>query len=343
MGSPKMFYQVGLYLLGLVPILSVSGHGNMVWPPIWQDEGGRIGLSPGMSCYPGAELIFDGDKEKIGAACFWYNNYTHIEGEPTIASHMRTFANIEPWAESFVARNPWMAPGSAQIFTPCGAAGGNPLGCPVGGPMKPGRQCDDYGGGFGYGPHAEDYDFKEVIITEWKRGETAMVGWGMVANHGGGYSYRLCKVPEAGASEITEECFQKTPLKFASNEQWIQVGDDESTKQTFIANRTTEGTIPTGSEWTKNPVPNCAGIGGGFFNKDPTKCEQGYQFPPHLAGLFGQGANVDADPRATFQWTLMDELNVPEDLEPGDYVLSFRWDTEQTPQVWSTCSSLKIV
>ena len=32
--------------------------------------------------------------------------------------------------------------------------------------------------------------------------------WGIIANHGGGYSYRLCKVPAEGMSGITEECFQ---------------------------------------------------------------------------------------------------------------------------------------
>ena len=37
------------------------------------------------------------------------------------------------------------------MFSPCGVAGGNPDGCPVGGP--PG-ECP--GGGFGYGPAAEN-------------------------------------------------------------------------------------------------------------------------------------------------------------------------------------------
>ena len=31
----------------------------------------------------------------------------------------------------------------------------------------------------------------------------------------------------------------------------------------FTANRTSEGTVPKGSEWSKNPIPNCAGLGGG--------------------------------------------------------------------------------
>ena len=106
------------------------------------------------------------------------------------------------------------------MFSPCGVAGGNPEGCPVGG--DPG-QCP--GGGFGYGPAAENVTFKvrrivilytDVIIvlkgavkTTWRQGGVEKVGWGILANHGGGYSYRLCRVGE----QLTEECFQKTPLR----------------------------------------------------------------------------------------------------------------------------------
>eukprot|EP00091_Calanus_sinicus_P014794 TRINITY_DN3248_c0_g1_i3.p1 TRINITY_DN3248_c0_g1~~TRINITY_DN3248_c0_g1_i3.p1 ORF type:complete len:357 (+),score=114.38 TRINITY_DN3248_c0_g1_i3:126-1073(+) len=314
----------------------------MVWPPSWQDAGGRIGVSPGQSCSAGSEYYFDEDLEKTGATCLWYTNYTMKEGKSTIEPSMRTFANIEAGYESYVENNPWMAPGSAKLFSGCGVAGGNPVGCPEGSPSRPGQDCSPYGGGYSYGPRAEDFEFMDVVTTEWKKGEVVKAGWGMVANHGGGYSYRLCKVPEGGVQGLTEECFQQMPLKFASDKQWIQVGDDETTRREFLANRTIVGTIPSGSEWTKNPVPNCSGMRGGFFDDGPT-CPAGYQFPPPIEGLFGQGANIHYDPKFTFQWTLMDELQVPENLETGDYVLSFRWDCEQTPQVWNTCSSIKIV
>ena len=44
-----------------------------------------------------------------------------------------------------------------------------------------------------------------------------------------------------------------------------------------------------------------------------------------------------------FPWTLYDEVEIPESLAPGDYVLSFRWDTEQTPQVFNSCADIVIV
>ena len=47
------------------------------------------------------------------------------------------------------------------------------------------------------------------------RGSTQEVAWLMDANHGGGYSYRLCKIPPEGRSGLTEECFQQGHLSFA--------------------------------------------------------------------------------------------------------------------------------
>ena len=55
--------------------------------------------------------------------------------------------------------------------------------------------------------------------TVWKSGATVKVAWGMWANHGGGYSYRICKNTPG---QVTEECFQKNPLPFAKNTQILQ-------------------------------------------------------------------------------------------------------------------------
>ena len=78
----------------------------------------------------------------------------------------------------------------------------------------------------------------------------------MSANHGGGYSYRLCKIPDIGPIGLSEECFQKTPLFFASNEQWVQTGYDKNSRIYFTANRTTTGTVPPGKNKTENPSVN---------------------------------------------------------------------------------------
>ena len=133
---------------------------------------------------------------------------------------------------------------------------------------------------------------------------------------------------------------------------------------TFKAHRTTEGTFPAGSEWTKNPIPLCNGTAFGFL--DWMDCRNGFEFPPPAGGhglqgdrLAGTGQHVyykhddyepiepDADKafrtEFDFFWNIMDEVEVPKDLIPGDYVLSFRWDCEATPQIWNSCANIKII
>ena len=39
--------------------------------------------------------------------------------------------------------------------------------------------------------------------------------------------------------------------------------------------------------------------------------------------------------------SIVDEVNVPETT--GDFVLQWRWDAEQTAQVWNTCADVTVV
>ena len=78
------------------------------------------------------------------------------------------------------------------------------------------------------------------------------VAWGLAVNHGGGYSYRLCP---RSSEPLTEACFQRTPLAFVGNTTDI-VGSSGEVLHTIPAARTTAGTTPPGSEWTRNPIPD---------------------------------------------------------------------------------------
>ena len=53
---------------------------------------------------------------------------------------------------------------------------------------------------------------------------------------------------------LTEECFQQGHLEFFGDKQWIELGED---RIEIEAVRTREGTFPEGSQWTRNPIPNC--------------------------------------------------------------------------------------
>merc|ERR1712130_156444 len=144
------------------------------------------------------------------------------------------------------------------------------------GKVVPGTEFCTWGG-YSFGPDARDLEWPDAVSTEWVRGKSAEVGWAIKANHGGGYSYRLCKVGDDGPGGVTEECFQRTPLKFASENSWVQYGSDPESNVVFKANRTTEGTYPPGSEWTMIPIPVCNSTDMGWLNPD---CPNGFEFPP---------------------------------------------------------------
>ena len=52
-------------------------------------------------------------------------------------------------------------------------------------------------------------------------------------------------------------------------------------------------------------------------------------------------SNSPALEKVLDNFSLVDTVRVPEGVE-GDYVVSWRWDAEQSPQVWTYCSVVTI-
>ena len=344
-----------LFAASAVILQVANGHSTMVKPHSWFDfkewmmvaDGSIVydynGQKAGRQCRAGCDIpykvichdkftceSFDGFP---GCGCYWYTNNTQIEKPTLFDDKLRTFAHAPN--QNQVLYHPWRAPGSAPIDSPCGVAGGNLHGCK-------GGKCNFRKGGYGYGPRAEEIDFRyEFYVTTFKLGSDIEVAFGITANHGGGYSYRLCKIPEEGVAGLTEKCFQSNHLEFVGDKQWIQYGEDKSTRIEIPAVRTSNGTFPEGSQWTKNPIPACIGGLGGFYY-DSAECPAGTQFKPPKPDLYGFGVN-SKHTFPPFQFNIVDLVKIPVDLEAGHYVLSFRWDVEQTPQVWNTCASVDLV
>ena len=334
--------RIFLVILALVlfAVEKIRGHGNMVMPIVWWDKE-RIGMLRGYQCASGFSVDDLPAGPGSGVNCLWFTNDTYIPHSPTLDNSLRTYRNIVVpglGPLDYTRHNPWRSPGSSHVHSPCGNAGGNPDGCPIGAPRGKGMDC--LGGGWSHGPNAEEYPFQDVPLTEWQIGSVVEVAWGIIANHGGGYSYRLCKVPEGGIAYINEECFQQIPLNFVDDFQWIQYGLDKSTRTKIVANRTRKGTYPAGSQWTKNPIPACYPYGG-FYLKDG-KCNE-LQFSEPAPGLSGFGTTAYNPGKPLFMFNIVDKVQIPSNLTPGRYVLSFRWDCEQTPQIWNSCSSIQMV
>ena len=98
-----------------------------------------------------------------------------------------------------------------------------------------------------------------MISTDWEIGSVQDVAWTTMGRHRGGYTFRLCKISKKGRPGITEECFTKHILQFATNYTMIKYRGRvwKRLEQTDLR----EGTFPCGSAWRpvgivveRNPV-----------------------------------------------------------------------------------------
>lgn len=243
----------------------------------------------------------------------------------------------------FTKYNPWRYPGKAPVHDPCGAASGyiNPSHDPYG-PEIP----------KGYAPWAKGSEvLPEGRATVWKAGGLADVSWSIAAQHGGGYQYRLC--PKKAGVPLTEECFQAHPLAFAGDHHFVRFNDGSVPTFHINATELSTGTLPAGSTWRRNPIPACnCDVGGGCsqggagyhkpyeYAPDPISsgvCPTGTMFPAPFKNAAGMVGALTYDP---ITYSIVDQVKVP-DAE-GEYVLSWRWDCEETNQVWNSCADIRI-
>lgn len=385
-----------LVLFVLTPLL-VRAHYNLMWPPtrvlnpsgvpdatasvfpaLLDGAGGCqnfecLWLNQG--CQPGCSACTD-KVGKGGMAIAPANESVDTCSEPggTMSPtlndiRLRTYRDSLSNGD-WTKHNPWRSPGFSPVFSPCGLAGGGA----TPGDWNSESLQEHIRAGTTTPPFIkrgwDGRDLPEGPKTKWEQGSVQEVAWSIFLNHGGGYAYRLC--PKSG--NLTEECFQKHHLEFASDTTWIQYGDDKTNRTGFPAMRISEGTFPKGSTWTKNPIPPCMAEDQGPSQQASYTCDNP-MFEPPLPGLFGDGpgscvswgihgpvegyhslydtygklvyqapcTKEEALKTAfQFQFNIFDEVVVPKELPVGEYVLSFRLDSEQTPQVWTHCADITV-
>merc|ERR1712156_616632 len=83
-------------------LLGVDGHGNMVWPPIWLDSEGSIGLQPGGQCWAAGGTTTPN--------CMWFTNFTFTDGEVRLPEWLRTYNDVYPGYD-YTKAHPWRSPG----------------------------------------------------------------------------------------------------------------------------------------------------------------------------------------------------------------------------------------
>lgn len=363
----------------------VDGHGSMIMPPsrnsidaetqAWSD--GKFPntgwIEPyNCKCNNGTSTC------NSGQSCFWFSqgcgigcktcdgngtrvpNFDHCPSDsiaPTITDPK--YRTVNQAAESgsladFTKYNPWRAPGRAPVFDACGMAGG--------------VQAEMFNAAaYNTTIYAKQGDLGSEVLpqrpsgTVWKRGSVAKARWQNTAQHGGGYQYRLCP----GNEPLTEECFLKMPLEFATPDKHRVVFANSSRDHDIHATVVPHSVTGTG-DWMIHPLPygnkncsgccdyvvpegkhctyKCPGCGAPWYSADgacPIDCA-------NYTGLAHGGADEDylPDPLPGLDfhsYAIEDSIKVPTDIPAGDYVLGWRWDCEATSQIWSTCADITIV
>ena len=260
-----------LLLLSLVPL--VAGHGGMLWPPSWQDgEGLPIPKITTYKVQSSPQVVDPESGRPVKHIKSWLTDQAYLGGHGDQFEGVGNVTNPEctkytPWCPR---KAPWASPGIApSLGGGCGIFGGNPYGCPAGNDTrKKGSACGQFKpkrGTFSFGSSALDMDFPQALTTTWPTGSEQDVAWVARGGHGGGYTYRLCKIPPQGKTGITEECFAQNILKFAipytfmrevTGGNWTRVNQEDLT----------EGTFPPGSAWRH--VAYSVYEGDGILRKD---------------------------------------------------------------------------
>ena len=94
-----------------------------------------------------------------------------------------------------------------------------------------------------------------------------------------------------------------------------------------------------GSQW--NAQVNCyASCAGSESSAATGFCPDATQFSVSAVSAASAYSGYG---KSIWEWSILDTVEVPADLEPGAYVLSWRWDCEQSAQVWQNCADVTLV
>jgi len=278
-----------LLLQAILPL--VAGHGGMMWPPSWMD-GRKVPLEE-IVTWHGNVASDPPVKDPASGRLFeditsWLTNKVFLEGVGDEYASKGNVTNPEcKESRCWWWKTAWASPGHApSLGGGCGIFGGNPDGCYPNDTRPAGTECP--GSTFSGGSSALVLDYPDAATTEMEAGSWQDVAWYSNGRHWGGYTYRLCKLPPGGKKAITEECFARNVLKFATNYTMMRQGPQPGKWFKVDQNDVSEGTNPPGSVW--RPVGYVSENDWHFLRKDT--------------------------------------VIIPADLPEGDYVMGFRWDTE---------------
>jgi len=244
-----------------------------------------------------------------------------------------------------------LIPGHPETLHPCGCNAGNV------------EHCAGVTSASGFG---ETTQGGTVNPPEWVIGSYQETAWNAWVNHGGGYIYMLCKKTNFDSCRDTQlpnnpaqatqsqkdaylrcvwECFESNTLEWAPESQKLQFQNDACT---YASMDPLEKSGENGHIWRYTPIPDSQQVTNGGegvcmweslngFSNDKAKDE--------FTASFGTKDVCDSgrDAHTPHNWHVKDKVKVPIDLEAGEYLLSWRWDSYKADQMWTNCADLKII
>jgi len=284
----------------------------MLFPPIMQDANPLPLENPNEKDYIGCRSAPVPGKAWAGCLTHWFTNNTIIPGEPIMP---KEFLRVTKPRPRYFMLSPWHAAGTAPVYGEgCGLLGGNPDGCPAKGGVDsrpPGSTCGGYingvnGGGRGGGGFTGG---KPALSYTFPNSTVTSWVRGTVMD-----VVWASKGHHAGGYSYR---LCKIPAGGLSG----------VTEACFKA-----GTLDFSGDvqWTYVTSTN-----GPWVESTAVRTRE---------GTFPAGSQWTKVPNPGWTFKMMKDLvAVPADIPTGSYILSFRWDSERTPQVWNGCSLVDIV
>ena len=153
--------------------------------------------------------------------------------------------------------------------------------------------------------------------------------------------------------QLTEEIFRKTALDFVGVSALRWDGNNTGQLEFDPVARgwqTATGTVPAGSTWRKVPIPT--GIWGREGPTFEPVCRESEDCL-HAARGLGRDLNqkrgackcsgFSNPPLLMPNLEVVDKVRIPQHVKPGKYVVQWRWDCEESDQVWASCSDITVI
>ena len=144
------------------------------------------------------------------------------------------------------------------------------------------------------------------------------------------------------------DCFESNTLEWDQDPTvWSQKLQFQNDPCTYPTMEPTTKVGKNGHAWRSTPIPDTAQVANGGEGKCTWDSVQSFGSPAareeFVASFGGEDVcNTGLDAHNPPDWHVFDKVKVPDDLEEGEYLLSWRWEAYTADQMWTNCADVVI-